>query len=95
MARDIRCKELPPNHEDIWVVMNNLGNLNLSLGSYTEALRFHLVCQETVATGVKGNMTMNYNNLGRCYTGLGRYNEVISSFNRAKEYSSTAEPSFR
>jgi tetratricopeptide (TPR) repeat protein len=95
IAQEIRCRELPEGHEDIWAVMNNLGNLNLSLGNYAEALRFHLVCQQTIATSVKGNMMMNCINLGRCYTGLGRYTEAMGSFNRAKQYSPTAELSFR
>ncbi|AEO66791.1 uncharacterized protein THITE_2128795 [Thermothielavioides terrestris NRRL 8126] len=83
-ARDIRCRELPSGHEDIWVVMNNLGNLNLSLGNYSEALRYHLLCQESVAMEVKDNVQMNWNNLGRCYTGLGRYSEAMGAFEKAK-----------
>lgn len=73
--------------------MNNLGNINLSLQNYSEALRFHLVCKQTVAKAVKRNVAMNYHNLGRCYTGLGRYSDARECFDSARQLSGT--PSFR
>ncbi|KAH6842385.1 hypothetical protein B0I37DRAFT_314984 [Chaetomium sp. MPI-CAGE-AT-0009] len=82
IALKLRSDNLPPGHEDIWVVMNNLGNLNLSLQNYSEALRFHLLCKETVA---KHNATNNYQNLARCYKGLGRYHDAIECFNKARQ----------
>ena len=86
-ARDIlRCElKLPPDHEDVWGVMNNLGNLHLSLENYPEALRHHLICKETVDHAVEGNVIMNYENLGRCYTGLGRYGDAMGYFDKVKE----------
>lgn len=84
-AYEIRRNDLPAGHEDIWVVTNNLGNLSLSLGRYEDALRYHRLCQDTLATSVKGNVTMNLNNLCRALTGLGRFPEAFAMLNRAKE----------
>jgi tetratricopeptide (TPR) repeat protein len=94
-ARDIRCRELPPGHEDIWVVINNMGNLNLSLGNPAEALKYHLICQETVAREVDVNVQINWCNLGRCYTALGRYSEAMNAFERAEGLVGDSEPRFR
>ncbi|KAH6634898.1 hypothetical protein B0J18DRAFT_471846 [Chaetomium sp. MPI-SDFR-AT-0129] len=94
-AKDIRFRELPVGHEDIWVVLNNLGNLNLSLGKYPEALKYHLICKETVNYEVKANVRMNWNNLGRCYTGLGRYSEAMGAFEKAKGLILNKQPGFR
>ena len=74
--------------------MNNFGNLNLSLQNYSEAFRFYIICKETVAKEVKRNVVINYHNLGRCYTGLGRYSDAIECFNKAKQLSGFS-PSFR
>jgi hypothetical protein len=51
--------------------MNNLGNLNLSLQNYSEALRFHLVCKETVAKGVNRNSRHELPQFGQMLHGLG------------------------
>ncbi|KAK4151889.1 hypothetical protein C8A00DRAFT_44984 [Chaetomidium leptoderma] len=94
-ARDIRCRELPPDHEDIGGVTSNLGNLNLSLGNYSEALRYHLICQDTVSREVQDNVRMNWKNLGRCCTAVGRYDEAMGALNKGKDSDSDAEPRFR
>ncbi|KAK4144607.1 uncharacterized protein C8A04DRAFT_36599 [Dichotomopilus funicola] len=82
-AKDIRFRELP------------LGNLNLSSGKYPEALKYHLICKETVNYEVKANVRMNWNNLGRCYTGLGCYSEAMGAFEKAKGLILNKQPGFR
>ena len=94
-ARDIRCKELPVGHEDIWVIMNNFGNLSLSLEKYDDALHYHLICQDTIAKHVEKNVLMNTINLGRAYTYLGRYMDALKAFSNAKEMNGKSEPVFR
>lgn len=91
-SRDIRCRELPLGHEDIWVVMNNLGNLSLSIGRPDEALRYHLICKDTVNTAVAGNLSININNIARAYTALGRFSDALDHLNKSK---AGVEPSFR
>ncbi|KAK3390601.1 hypothetical protein B0H63DRAFT_507918 [Podospora didyma] len=54
----------------------------------------NLLCKETVAKGVKHNVPINYQNLGRCYTGLGRYSDAIECFNKAKDLFGP-DPTFR
>lgn len=94
LARQIRCRELPSGHEDNWVVMNNLGNLSLSRQKDGDALHFHLICKETVEPTVPRNLRMNWINLGRAYSSLGRFSDAMDAFQRAKDLCEN-EPSFR
>lgn len=94
-SRDIRCRELPPGHEDIWVVMNNLGNLALSMGRPHEALRYHLICKDTVNTAVTRNVAINANNITRAYTALGRFSDAMDHLNKSKALFASSELGFR
>lgn len=58
-AMDIRGRELPVGQEYIRLVMNGLGNLNLCLGKYTEALRYPLTCKKTVNSEIEADVRMN------------------------------------
>ncbi|KAI1483709.1 hypothetical protein F4774DRAFT_425415 [Daldinia eschscholtzii] len=95
ISKDIRCRELPPGHEDIWVVMNNLGNLSLSMGQPDEALKYHLICKDTVNPNVIRNVAINFTNIARAYTALGRFSDALEYLKKTKALRPSTEMSFR
>lgn len=74
-CRKIRIDHLPLTDDEVWISNNNIGNISLSMGNYNEALEMHLHCEATLGDRIDWK-EMNYSNLSRSLTALGRTKEA-------------------